>query len=79
MKLLNFSFERDFEAILLSSMGTEWDLHNWQDFQALVFDPASGSVEMRWTPYVPDARVEVPDAPRGRIRLVFRNVHFLEM
>ena len=52
-----------------------WDLHNQGRFQALVFDRVDGSVEMRWTA----GRLGFDEMPPDRVRLVFKNVHLLEM
>jgi hypothetical protein len=54
VKLLNFDLSSPNFTIELSSLGLNWDLHNFADFVGLELQPENNSAVMRWI--VPDAK-----------------------
>jgi len=53
MKLLNFDLSLPSHSHELTSLGLDWDMHNFADFVGLELMPETNSAVMRWI--VPDA------------------------
>ena len=48
MKLLNFELEDPVSTICLSALGDSWDLHNFPDFNGMIFNPKMGVLILEW-------------------------------